>query len=243
MKRALLAATAILISSFNPVLITPAFAAKPPLVPPATDGMSMQDVCDAQLTPNDPADFQTFPKPGTIVEVTTPGTPEKDGDAFLVEPGGTPTYSDFSNWGLPFRNGGSPNIWAAAEFGAATYPFTVLHFHTTVTDSIASTFACEVLKTNPNNIADPAGLETTGNIVVDTDTHSGPDVTEQGDPITIPGTFVAQVLICISPNNVTKGKPGTWTGKHTFTDQECYDLDKSDLSTWVPSHNAPDVYP
>ena len=52
--RAFLAATAIVVSSFNTVMVTPAFAVEPTVDP--------QQFCEDQLKPNDPnSEFQTEP--------------------------------------------------------------------------------------------------------------------------------------------------------------------------------------
>jgi hypothetical protein len=47
-------------------------------------------------------------------------------------------------------------------------------------------------------------------------------------------------LICISPNNVTKSKPGTWTGKNGFNAANCPAASIVAGGT-VPSDNAPDI--
>ena len=236
MKRALLAATAILFSSV--VSITPAQAV-PGIGPPATDGLTMQQVCDLQLRPNDPADFSTWPKnigTPTLISSTT----VRDATHFDQTPVGDPTYSGFSGHRNPFRNGGSPNVWAQADANSAHYASSLLHYHTTITDTFATTFDCEVQKTVGNgNLVDPRGLESSNNSVLSTQTRAGPDVTEVGGPMTIAGSFIAQILICISPNNTTKGKPGDWRGMHEFPTANCPQA-SLDAQDWVPSENAPD---
>ena len=75
--------------------------------------------------------------------------------------------------------------------------------------------------TDERDIAGPNGF----------DTNNG--------PITLYDQIV-NALICISPNNVTKGKPGTWTGKNGFNAANCPTASATAGGT-VPSGNAPNI--
>jgi hypothetical protein len=234
MKRALLAATALLVASFNPVLVTPAFA-----VPPVIDttGLSPQEICDNLLTPNDPNSlFLTFPGNVSVGDWVTVSTELGDpvGDPYGV---GTPVASDIILSDSFFRNGGSPNVWAESQ-ATLTYPQTGQLFETLLNQERTTTFDCVVQKTNPAGTIEPDGLQSEGNQAVEEQQIAGDNqevITD--DPFVVEGA-TAFVLICISPNNVTKGKPGTWTQKHGFTGS-CTDASTAAGTSFIPSGNAP----
>lgn len=240
MKRAFLAATAVLFTSFNPLLISPASANVPPLAD--TTGLTPQEVCDAQLRPNDPnSDFQTYP----INEVD--GAFVNDGDPVPTDPIGDP-----SGYGTPvasnvflsnsyFRNGGSPNVWALAE-ATLTYPQTQQLFSSVQDQTRTDTFDCYVFKIvgHESNLVDPAGLQSTGNSTVEHQQVAGPDINVITDDDFVVTDTPVHALICISPNNVTKSKPGTWTGKNGFLASNCPAASIS-AGGIVPSDNAPDI--
>ena len=236
-KRALLAATAVLVSSFNPLLVAPAFA-NPPIHD--TTGLSPQEVCDAQLKPNDPnSDFMTEPQSESTGDWVTVSTELGDavGDPYGV---GTPTFSNVFLGNSYFRNGGSPNVWALAT-ATETFPQTGQLFETIIHQEKTTTFDCFVWKiVGHDNVVDPAGLQSVGNSTVEEQTIPGDNqavITE--DDFVIQGETV-HALICISPNNVTKGKPGTWTGKNGFLATNCPAASISAGGT-VPSDNAPNI--
>lgn len=191
-----------------------------------TTGLTAQQVCDAVLRPNDDhSGFQTAPTnqqdsvvlSQTLVTETTPyqqiGT-------------GTPTFSNYGNFDSNFHhNGQSPNVWTGAQANTQTFPTSDLYFHQHNHQVIGSTFDCAVWKDpgGPGHGPDaiyPPGLQSTGNSTVtgSQDVPTDDFIDHNGGPVTAGGSFYDwNVLICISPNNVTKGKPGTWTQKNGFT--------------------------
>jgi hypothetical protein len=236
--RAFLAATAMLVTSFNPLLVAPAFAS-----PPINDttGLTPQEVCEANLKPNDPnSDFQTYPTNESGGDWVNDGLPIQ-GDAVGDPEGyGTPTYSNVFLNNSYFRNGGSPNVWALAQ-ATITYPQTRQLFSFTQHQTRTTTFDCYVFKiVGHDTLVDPAGLQSVGNSSVEEQTIDLPDqyvITD--DDFIIEGATV-HALICISPNNVTKGKPGTWTGKNGFLAANCPAASIAAGGT-VPSDNAPNI--
>jgi hypothetical protein len=247
MKFALLAATAILSSSFVAV---PAYAGPNdniPLNPIAdTTGLTPQQVCEAVLRPNDDhSGFQTAP---TDLEegVTLSSTLVTDSLSYQTLPTGTPTYSNYGNFDTTYhRNGGSPNVWTGADANIATYPSSDVYYHQHYHNVLGSTFGCAVWKDpggtghGPDAIY-PPGLQSTGNSTVTGSADVGTDdyIDHGGGPVTTGGDFHdTNVLICISPNNVTKGKPGTWTKKNGFGGS-C-ETANTLAGGVVPSGNAP----
>jgi len=238
-KRAILAATAILVGSFNPVLMTPAMATKPPIND--TTGLTPQEVCDLQLSPDENSEFQTEPvgliSGDWVVVDTVIGDPI--GAPYGV---GTPTYSNVFLSNSYFRNGKSPNVWAMAA-ATATYPNTGRMHETEVVEERTDTFGCHVWKfvgPNDQNLVEPPGLQSTGNSAVDEQSSPGDPVEVVTSDDFIEQDVAVRALICISPNNVTKGKPGTWTGKNGFNAANCPAASIAAGGT-VPSGNAPDI--
>jgi hypothetical protein len=231
-KRAILAATAILVSSFNPVLVTPAFAVASPITDP-------QEFCEDQLKPNDPnSEFQTESVDVVEGDWVTVNTELGDpiGDPYGV---GTPTATGIQYNGTYIRHGGSPNVWGEGSANLV-YPQTGQMYETLLDQERSVTFGCHVWKYvgNENDIlVEPPGLQTTGNTVTQEQQIPGDpqEVVTDDDFIVYGETVVA--LICISPNNTTKSKPGTWTAKHGFTGSctEASTLAGGD----IPSNNAP----
>ena len=219
------------------MISTPAMAAKPPIAD--TSGMTPQEVCDAQLTPDENSDFVTHPENENSGEWATVDTEYGDpvGDAYGV---GTPSYSGFVFDGSYFRNGGSPNVWGGAT-ATTTYPQTGQMYETTIIQQRTTTFDCVVSKVvGSGSTIEPAGLQSVGNSTLEEQEIQGDDqevVTE--DDFVIEGETV-NTLICISPNNATKGKPGTWTQKHGFTGS-CSAASIAAGNTFIPSNNAPIV--
>ncbi len=247
MKRALLAASAVFFTSFAAV---PAYAGPNDNIPlnPIIDttGMTPQQVCEAVLRPNDDhSGFQTAPT-NEEDNVVLNSTTTQDSTPFDHVGTGTPTYANYSGFdGSYHRNGGSPNVWTGAQANTETFATSDLYYHTTVHETLGSTFGCAVWKDpggadhGPDAIY-PPGLQSTGNsTVTGTNTYAGDDVIDHnGGSYTSPGSFYdSNVLICISPNNVTKGKPGTWTKKNGFTGS-C-ETANSIAGGTVPSGNAP----
>lgn len=247
MKTALLAATAIVASSFVAI---PAYAGINDDIPLTaindTSGLTAQEVCDAVLRPNDDhSGFQTAPT-NEETNVILSETTIQDTTPFDQQGTGTPTYSGYGNFDTTYhRNGGSPNVWTGADANTVNYETSDLFYHTTVHQTLGSTFDCAVWKDpggtshGPDSIY-PPGLQSTGNsTVTGTNEFAGDDVVDHnGGPFTTGGDFHdTNVLICISPNNLTKGKPGTWTKKNGFAGS-C-ETANSIAGGTVPSGNAP----
>lgn len=226
MKLALLAATAIISTSFAAV---PAYAGPNDDIPlnaiNDTTGLTAQQVCEAVLRPNDDhSGFQTAPT-NESDDVVLSQTLVTDSTSYQTLPTGTPTYSNYGNFDTTYhRNGSSPNVWTGADANTATYPGSDIYFHQHYHQVTGSTFDCAVWKDpggtahGPDSIY-PPGLQSTGNSTVTGSADVGTDdyIDHGGGPVTTGGDFHdTNVLICISPNNVTKGKPGTWTNKNGF---------------------------
>jgi hypothetical protein len=235
--RAILAATAIAFSSFVPVLNAPAMAGQPTY---DITGLTPDQICEDQLKPADPAEFDSY-----LVQITDPGIWTDVGEPYADETSpagepegyGTPTYSNiFLTTGF-FRNGGSPNVWGGAT-ATATYPQTRQLFDFKQDQTRTVTFDCVVAKVTPAGTHFPPGLQSIGNTTVEEQTIDvGEDYLITDEPFVEEGETV-YALICISPNNVTKGKPGTWTGKHGFNAANCPAASAAAGGT-IPSGNAP----
>lgn len=229
------------------LISTPALADQTPWVPPQTDAYSdPQEVCEAQLNPNNPnSEFETE---ATNVSVGDPvnGPDIPDDDPYLQVGTGTPTFTGIVLGDDFHRNGGSPNIWVNGTAEQQIWPTSDLYYHTTHTVTTSTTFDCVPFKeTGGGKIIDPDGLKSIGNVLAEvTEDVPGDDyIDHNGGPYVEPGTGIVldNILICISPNNVTKGKPGTWTGKHGYLSSNCPYAAANVDSNWVPSGNAPDL--
>jgi hypothetical protein len=241
-KRVLFAASAALLA--NSFLTMPALAVVPALHD--TTGMTPQEVCDAQLRPNNPnSDFLTAPQNVSVGGWVNVGVAYADtsGDPISEEGFGTPTHSNVILADGYYRNGGSPNVWAGAT-ATATYPQTRQEYPFLQDASQTTTFDCKVWKDpggpdhGPDEVV-PPGLQSYGNTSVETDTvDAGTGFVISEDDYIVEGETV-YALICISPNNVTKGKPGTWTGKHGFDAANCPAASIAAGTNFIPSGNAP----
>lgn len=233
--RAIVCATALLSSGLTPLGVTPAFA-NPPIID--TTGLTPQEVCDAQLKPDEKSEFTTFPENVSEGDWVTTGTDLGDpiGDPYGV---GTPTASNVFLSNSYFRNGQSPNVWAMAT-ATLTYPQTGQMYETIEHQEQTVSFDCHVHKDTPGTHVEPTGLQSTGNSTVATrDIDGDPQEVVTSDPFVIEGATV-RALICISPNNTTKGKPGSWVGKNGFNPANCPAASIAAGGT-VPSGNAPDI--
>jgi len=234
MKRALLAATAVITSSFSPLMTTPAFA-NPPITD--TTGLTPQQICDNQLKPDYSSDFQTMPTNPVYGDWTPDGPPTPTTPAGDPEGHGTPTASGITYNGSYYRNGGSPNVWGGGS-ATLTYPQTQQLYHFEQDVSRTETFDCYVWKiVGHDTLVDPAGLQSTGNTTVEHDTQPAPDdYVITNVPFVVYGQTVIS-LICISPNSGTKSKPGYWVAMHGFTGS-CTTASTIAAGT-IPSGNAP----
>lgn len=236
--RALLAATALLFST----IAAPALASQPPLGPPETDGLTPQQVCELELQPNNPnSKFQTAPSSEVTGGWVNDGDPVQGSAVGLPYGVGIPTPGDVTFNGTYIRHGGSPNVWGGAS-STLVYPQTGQVFNFTQEQTRTTTFNCDVFKFNPNDVEiDPAGLETLNNSIVETQTNEFTAEVVTDDDFTVTGQTV-DVLICISPNNSTKGKPGTWRQMHGFTGS-CTAASTAAGTSFIPSHNNPTTDP
>ncbi|MGH6786860.1 MAG: hypothetical protein ACREBO_08515 [Novosphingobium sp.] len=245
----LIAALAMCATSLSPVISTAAYADDDGFITSVNDttGATPQEICDDLLRPNNPnSDFQTEPVSisyGSWVD-DGPAAPDLDNPLNAASGYGTPTYSSvISSQGGFFRNGGSPNVWGAAT-ATTTYPQTQQMFSFYVDQTRTVTFGCRVWKyTGPDgdHLVQPPGLQTTNNTGVEhqEDVYVGDQNVITDDDFVITGATV-NTLICISPNNATKSKPGTWTQKHGFKGS-CTAASTAAGTTFIPSNNAPIV--
>lgn len=222
--------------------VTPAMAVEQ--VPPTLNSpLTPQEVCDAQLRPDLRSEFRTQPIEISNTGWVNVGGPRL-GDAAGDKSGfGTPVASNVFLTSGFFRNGGSPNVWGGAT-ATLTYPQTQQLFNLLQDQSMTTTYDCHVHKdvgggqNGDANHIEPPGLQSSGNTTVQLQTISAGtrnEITE--DDFVVAGQTIT-TLICISPNNMTKGKPGTWTAKHGFPVSQC-DAASLAAQDWVPSANAP----
>src|SRR6478735_7715811 len=141
-KRAILAATAIIAASFNPILTFPAWAAvtfpdgiPDPTGPSPDTKDAMQDQCDALALAHGFNWTGTLDDssigPGVYVSGPTEVAPlHTIADAIVgtLEGAGTFTPAHLEFTSDPYRNGGSVNMWANADavggqYSASTYDF------------------------------------------------------------------------------------------------------------------------
>jgi len=244
MKRALLAATAILFTSVNPAFITPAFADQT-LTPVQLEGdYDAQEICEEALKPAEESGFLTEALNIDDSDWVDDGAPVRDENVGAAVPTGTPTAEGITFNGTYYRNGSSPNVWGG---GSATlhYPNSTQEYTTLQHQTRTLTVDCHVWKYagNPDTpagliLVEPPGLQTTGNTATDEQTVAGTNGFDtNAGPVDVYGETVV-TLICISPNNATKTKPGTWTAKHGFTGS-CTTASTLAGSLPVPSGNAP----
>jgi hypothetical protein len=246
-KRALLAATAVTSVLASSLISTPAMANQSPYtVEQSAAFADPQAVCEDQLNPNEHSGYQT--EAINFSTNTVNGPDVVDDDPYQQVGTGTPTFTGIS-FGTHFhRNGGSPNIWVDGTAEQEIWPTSDLYYHTHHTETTITTFDCDAYKIVPGTgeRIDPNGLSSQGNQMA-TDVQEnvpGPDyIDHNGGPYTDPETGIAldNILICISPNNTTKSKPGTWTGKHGYLSADCPYAAAHVDSNWVPSGNAPDL--
>jgi hypothetical protein len=241
--RAILSAAALIGTSFTPIsFASAALADENSVVTPIQDttGLTPQEVCDAVLRPADASGFYTYPANEVPGGWVNDGAPVRDQNVGDPVPTGTPTASNVFVSNSYFRNGGSPNVWALAQ-ATLTYPNSTQEYTTIQHQIQTTTFDCVVTKVvgNGENIY-PPGLQSTGNSSIEEQDVPGPNGFDTNNgPITLYGQTV-HALICISPNNVTKSKPGTWTGKNGFNAANCPAASIAAGGT-VPSDNAPDI--
>jgi len=249
MKTSYIAAVALLSSVFTPLSMAPAWADDvdhldsvnldnpdgPPLTP--------QEVCDEALKPAAASGFMTDPVNSSESGWVDDGPPTRGDNVGAPVPTGTPSAGPIVFNGTYYRNGQSPNVWGG---GNATlhFPNSTQEYEQFQDQTNTTTTDCHVFKYagNPNDpesqhLVEPPGLQTTGNTSVGHQTiqiENGFDT--NAGPVDVPGQVVI-TLICISPNNATKGKPGTWTAKHGFTGS-CTAASAAAGGT-IPSNNAP----
>jgi len=249
MKRAMLAATAMVFTSLTSTVATPAFADDgddiilSPVNLDNPDGppLSPQEVCDEALRPAAASGFQTEPTSSTDGGWANDGAPIRGDNVGNPVPTGTPTASFVILTGGYFRNGGSPNVWG---HGTATlnYPNSTQEYEQFQNQTETVTVSCRVWKyvgeNSPNGpqLVQPPGLQTTNNISVghqQVQIENGFD-TNNG-PIQVTGQEV-YALICISPGS----KGGKWTGKNGFNAANCPAASAAAGGT-IPSGNIPQI--
>jgi len=247
MRKALTAAV-MCCTALSSFVSTTAFAFETPVIIHDDTGLTPQEACEEQLRPIAASGFLT-----EAIEVSVGGWVD-DGPPYQGESAGpkygvgTPSYSAINAGasGGFYRNGGSPNVWGTAVANATIYPQTGQDFNFYTDQTRTTTFGCHVFKDpgnapgqGPDEIS-PPGLQTTGNTTAEHQTRIFHDthavITE--DDFTAPGAVDVNTLICISPNNVTKAKPGTWTPKHGFTGS-CTAASTAAGTTFIPSNNNP----
>jgi hypothetical protein len=243
MKTKLLCATALVLSSFTPAMMTPAFALPSQIVQDAA-----QQVCTDSLKPNERSGFKSTAVFVNELENTVDiGSPHSFYDYVGI---GEPIYEG----GYPgsvltaHRNGKSPNLhnW--------TTPETVRWLDSSykgIQDTQTTTtyyFDCVVSK-KPGGRDDeifPPGLQ--GQSLIDANIVNGSRIVEFASgggalgPLPTNGSAPqVEMVVCISPNGGTKGRPGEWrvmngaSGSAADCATRSNELGGADL----PNENAP----
>lgn len=244
MKKILLAAAAATATLSSAIMSTPAYAfldeededySGVTLTSVDLNGdYSAQQICDEALRPAAASGFTTSPTTVDDSGWANDGEPERDEDVGDPVATGTPTASNVIVENSFYRNGGSPNVWAAAE-ATLTYPGSTQAYTTVQNLKRTLTVGCYVSKTTRGgHLVVPPGLQTTGNVATATDQVAGPNGLDTNNgPLTFQGER-AYVLVCISPGK----KGGTWTGKHGFASSACAAASTAAGGT-IPSGNIP----
>jgi hypothetical protein len=242
MKRALLAATALISTSFSSIIASPAWADDGDdiiLTPVNLDGdYDAQAICDEALRPNANSDFMTEPTDVQDSGWVNDGDPVRDQNVGTAVPTGTPTASFVIIEGGYHRHGGSPNVWGEGN-ATLTYPNSTQEYTTIQNLKRTLTVSCHVWKVVPGNgnIIEPPGLQTTGNTATDHDQTAGPNGFDyNAGPVTLTGQTV-DALICISPGK----KGGSWTGKNGFPSSSCASASSTAGEEFMPSGNIPSI--
>jgi hypothetical protein len=249
MKRALLAATAIVFTSLSSTIATPAFAddGDDIILNPVTldnpDGppLTAQEVCDEALRPAAASGFQTEPTSSTDSGWVNDGLPIRGDNVGAAVPTGTPSSSFVILTGGYFRNGGSPNVWGHGV-ATLTYPNSTQEYEQSQNQVDTVTVSCRVWKyvgeNSPNgpHLVQPPGLQTTNNVSVGHQNIELPNGFDyNAGPVTLTGQEV-YALICISPGK----KGGVWTGKNGFNAALCPSANTAAGGT-IPSGNIPQI--
>ena len=235
MKTKLLVATALVISSFSPAVITPAFA----ITPEAQ--ADLQTFCEDALRPNDPnSEFQT--EPTGVTEVTGAEFLQSS-EVISSTPGGVllSQTSVYIN-GSQHRHGGSPNIFGAFTV-TSVYSGGSSEILNTYAQTTTYTFGCRVFKIidgngnviEPNGLQIPYGLTLDETVVTRTET-----VTETNPDTTVVTT--GDGVICISPSTTgTRGNPGVWRQQNGYTGECSTNLFYSlaGIPEPIPSNSLP----
>jgi hypothetical protein len=222
-----------------------------------TDGLDPKDV---------DAPFLVRPyQIGNVIE----GTPEKDGETGKTNYTGigpfNPIGGDASNVGLTtplHRNGGSPNLFAWGLSASSMSTDSSYDFLQKWKRTDTYTFGCYVYKIIQNGAHAgkynaPAGLQVPSNnpnraALTETDTTRWTDSTYSrassgGGPVPSSTQVPAEMVVCISPNSTTKGKPGTWRVQNSanISADRCNSESNRlvDAGYNVPSSNAPTTNP
>lgn len=247
MKRALLAATALISMSLTSTISTPAFAddgddvVLNPVSLDNPDGppLTPQEVCDEALRPAAASGFLTEPTSSSDSDWVNDGAPIRGDNVGDAVPTGTPTSSFVFLDGGYFRNGGSPNVWGHGV-ATLTYPNSTQEYEQFQNQTETVTVSCRVWKyvgRDNNILVQPGGLQTTGNVSVG---HQRIQIDDGFDynngPITLSGQEV-YALICISPGK----KGGTWTGKNGFNAANCPAASLAAGQNFIPSGNIPQI--
>src|ERR1044072_1124641 len=207
MKTRVLAATALVISSFSPVLVTPASAVTPEAQ------ADLQTACEDLLRPNDPnSEYQT--EPTGVTEVT--GAEFLSNSQVLSSTPGGVLLSQPSvyNANPQHRHGGSPNI-----FGG----FTVTSVYTggssetlnTYSATTTYTYGCRVWKTvgtDNDHVVQPPGPQYDYGETLDETLVTRTETVTVNNPNTTAIT-AGDGVICISPTK----NPGTWRNQNGYT--------------------------
>jgi len=204
MKTKLLVATALVVFSFSPALVTPAFA----ITPEAQ--AELQSVCEAALNPDDAAEFNT--EPTGVSEVT--GAEFLQSSVVLSStPGGVllSQTSVYAGDSTRHRHGGSPNIFGGFTV-TSVYSGGSSETLNTYAQTTTYTFGCRVWKDTPGGTIEPNGLQIPVGLSSDETLVTRTETVTVNNPNTTEVTS-GDGVICISPNK----NPGVWRNQNGYT--------------------------
>lgn len=159
MKRALLAATALLSASVSPLSMSTAYAVPAPAADPATP--NEQAICNADYVDNqwDPSAWRaTVTGASSSATTPVPVTGSEENVNYRPDTGSTFVYAGFTNTTNPLvRTGGSPNMWGMMVFNDKIWNNTLYDVQMDFNHSVTYNWTCHVEQyvNHPTFVPDP----------------------------------------------------------------------------------------
>jgi hypothetical protein len=160
MKRAIIAATALLSTSLTPILMTPAWAAVPSAAADPTPP-DEQGICDTNYvnSQSDPSVWQaTVTNAGSTATDPAPIAGTEQNVNFAPDTSSTFSYAGFTNTTNPLtRTGGSPNMWGQMVFNDKIWDNTLYDVQMNFSHDVTYNWTCHVSQyvDHPEFVPDP----------------------------------------------------------------------------------------